>query len=112
MPRTKRTPGDLVFLAWLDRRAVGVAVCMTGFATFTAKPVINVHDLAVTADCRGRGIGRLLLEAVESKAPANQVAESDSGSERRQRSCPEAYRRFGFRDGGGDSATLFLAKPL
>ena len=41
---------------------------MTGFSTFTGKPLINIHDLTVTAGCRGRGIGRLLLKAVEAKA--------------------------------------------
>jgi GNAT superfamily N-acetyltransferase len=64
IPGLQQFPGTLVFLAWNDVRPVGVAVCFKGFSTFAAKPLVNVHDLAVLPAWRGRGVGRQLLRAV------------------------------------------------
>jgi ribosomal protein S18 acetylase RimI-like enzyme len=58
----------LVFLAYDGDVAVGIATCFVGFSTFHARPLINIHDLAVVAEQRGRGVGRELLAAVEAKA--------------------------------------------
>jgi ribosomal protein S18 acetylase RimI-like enzyme len=61
-------PTTLIFLAFVGERAVGIATCFGGFSTFAAKPLLNIHDLAVLAECRGHGIGRLLLDRVARKA--------------------------------------------
>lgn len=55
-----------VLLAVADERAVGLAICIEGFSTFACKPLLNIHDLAVTREFRGRGIGRMLLQEAES----------------------------------------------
>lgn len=66
----------IVFLAYEGGEAagivdaVGIAVCFVGFSTFAARTLINIHDLAVAPTHRGRGIGRMLMEAVERKARA------------------------------------------
>ncbi len=70
IPGLREHPTALVFLAYLEGRPVGVAVCFRGFSTFAAKPLVNVHDLAVLPECRGRGVGRGLLRAVEQWARA------------------------------------------
>ena len=61
-------PTTLIFLAYVDEDVVGIATCFVGFSTFTARPLINIHDLAVLPEYRGQGIGRFLLDAVESAA--------------------------------------------
>ena len=61
-------PTTLIFLAWKGEEPVGIAVCFRGFSTFAARPLINIHDLAVLPGHRGNGIGPRLLEAVERKA--------------------------------------------
>jgi len=61
-------PTTLIFLAYQEAEPVGIAVCFLGFSTFAARPLVNVHDLAVLPEYRGRGIGRKLLEAVEQSA--------------------------------------------
>ena len=61
-------PTSLIFLAWKGEEPVGIAVCFRGFSTFAARPLINIHDLAVLPGHRGNGIGPGLLEAVERKA--------------------------------------------
>ena len=58
------------WLAWDGERAVGILNAFTGFSTFAAQPLLNVHDLAVIPEYRGRGIARDLLAAAEAKARA------------------------------------------
>jgi ribosomal protein S18 acetylase RimI-like enzyme len=61
-------PGAFSLLARVDGEAAGIANCFTGFSTFAVRPLVNIHDLGVKAEYRGRGVGRALLEAVESEA--------------------------------------------
>jgi ribosomal protein S18 acetylase RimI-like enzyme len=68
IPGLKKHPTTLIFIAVVNREAVGIAVCFVGFSTFAARPLINVHDLAVLPGQRGSGVGRQLLAAVEEKA--------------------------------------------
>ncbi len=115
VPALLEQPGVLVLLAWLDERAVGLASCFFGFSTFAARPLLNVHDLAVLPELRGRGIGRALLAAAEEHARARgcvkltlEVLEDNVGAQR-------LYRAQGFRDyelGGVPRRTFFLTKPL
>jgi ribosomal protein S18 acetylase RimI-like enzyme len=51
-------------------RPVGLANCFTGFSTFAARPLVNVHDLVVSSGERGKGIGRALMQGVEAEARA------------------------------------------
>ncbi len=55
-------------LAFWDGIAVGLAVCVDGFSTFACMPLLNIHDLVVIPDFRGRGIARLMLGRVEEIA--------------------------------------------
>lgn len=64
----KSFSGTLVFLAKDDADFVGVANCFMGYSTFFAKPLINIHDLAVLPKARGKGVGTKLIEAVTKKA--------------------------------------------
>jgi ribosomal protein S18 acetylase RimI-like enzyme len=61
-------PGAFTLLAFDGDEAVGLANCFTGFSTFAARPLVNIHDLAVKPGRRGRGIGRALMQAVEDEA--------------------------------------------
>jgi predicted N-acetyltransferase YhbS len=49
---------------------MGIAICFVGFSTFLARPLINIHDLAVLPTYRGQGVGRRLLEQVATKGKA------------------------------------------
>ena len=59
-----------MFLALHKPKPVGIAVCFLGFSTFAARPLLNIHDLAVMPEYRGQGVGRQLLEHVEIKGRA------------------------------------------
>jgi ribosomal protein S18 acetylase RimI-like enzyme len=108
-------PTTLVLLAFDEATPVGVAVCFVGFSTFLARPLINIHDLAVIPDYRGRGIGQLLLEGVEAKGRelgcCKLTLEVREDNHRAQR----LYQRFGFGDASGELGKVrnwFLQKRL
>jgi ribosomal protein S18 acetylase RimI-like enzyme len=56
-------PGLHGLLAEHHGEAVGFATCLLGYSTFRARPLLNVHDIAVLPGWRGRGVGSRLLEA-------------------------------------------------
>lgn len=68
IPRLREQPGYVAFLAYSGERAVGLINCFQGFSTFAARPLLNIHDVAVHAEYRGNGVGRALLAAAETAA--------------------------------------------
>jgi ribosomal protein S18 acetylase RimI-like enzyme len=61
-------PGSYALLAEAQGQAVGFATCFLGYSTFQARPLLNVHDIAVLPAWRGRGIARQLLDATADLA--------------------------------------------
>ena len=68
IPGLRQHPTTVILLAYAGDEPIGIAVCFRGFSTFAARPLLNVHDLAVLPPYRGQGVGRQLLDAVERKA--------------------------------------------
>ncbi len=110
----REEPGALVLLALADERPVGVAVCFFGLSTFRAKRLLNIHDLAVLPQHRGKGVGRALLQAAEDEARGKGCCKLTLEVQESNQRAHMLYRRFGFQDFVvGDSApTRFLAKEL
>ena len=68
IPALQQHPTSLIFLAYIDGKAIGIATCFLGFSTFTAKQLIHIDDLAVLPEYRNQGVGRNLLAEIERKA--------------------------------------------
>lgn len=58
-------PQAFSILAFDGEQPVGLVNCIEGFSTFKCKPLINVHDVAVLASHRGRGIAEQMLALAE-----------------------------------------------
>jgi len=66
--RLVSTSGKQILLAVDGEKFIGVAVCFEAFSTVAGRPLLNIHDLAVTGACRGQGVGTMLLGAVAQRA--------------------------------------------
>jgi GNAT superfamily N-acetyltransferase len=114
VPALREHPTALVLLALADSGPIGVAVCFIGFSTFEARPLVNVHDLAVLPQHRGQGVGRALLAGVEQRARARGCCKLTLEVQDDNEPARRLYARFGFRDFvvGDSGTTRFLAKSL
>jgi GNAT superfamily N-acetyltransferase len=92
-------PTTLVFLAYVDGKAAGIATCFRGFSTFRARPVVNIHDLAVLPEHRGGGVGRRLLAAVEAEARALGCCKVTLEVQENNARARQVYERSGFAQG-------------
>src|SRR5689334_2594145 len=115
IPALREHPAAIVLLALHEQRPVGAATCFYGFSTFHARPLLNVHDLAVLPEFQSRGIGRALLAAVEERARARGCCKMTLEVREDNHRARKLYLERGFRDfelAGKTYPTLFLAKPL
>jgi GNAT superfamily N-acetyltransferase len=115
IPGLKQLPTTTIFLAYHQGLPIGIAVCFLGFSTFAARPLINIHDLAVLPQHRGNGVGRRLLEAVERKAQKLHCCKITLEVAENNHKAREIYRAAGFAqtvyapEAGG---ALFMSKKL
>jgi len=97
--------------AWFDAKeragypvigAIDDSGRLLGFATyaqFRDRPAYKYameHSVYVNRDCRGRGIGRLLLTAIIDRARAGDVHTLIAGIDAENAISIELHRRFGF----------------
>jgi ribosomal protein S18 acetylase RimI-like enzyme len=84
------------FIAWREGQPVGLINCIEAYSTFKARPLMNIHDIAVLPAHRGQGVGQALLAAAQAHALARGCCkltlEVLSGNTVAWRS----YERFGF----------------
>ena len=107
-------PSSLIFLAFDGDQPVGIANCFVGFSTFAARPLINIHDLAVIPEYRGKGIGERLINAVEEKAREMGCCKLTL-EVREDNPARRLYERTGFADfttGEEKVRTYFLEKKV
>ena len=60
----KSYPKIYIFLAFVNNKIAGGAVCFNTFSTFTTKDVLNIHDICVIKDFRGFGLGRDIMNSI------------------------------------------------
>lgn len=89
-------PGALTCLAYAGERPVGIVNALPGYSSFAAKPLLNIHDLSVVADCRGLGIAQLLLAEIESIARERSCCKVTLEVLEGNLSAQKAYQKFGF----------------
>ena len=106
-------PGTFVPIAWDGDLPVGIAICFLGFSTFAAKPLINIHDLAVVESHRGQGISVKLLDAIEQHAREIGCVKLTLEVLPNNDRARHVYRTFGFDDKPFAGQPLyFLSKTL
>ena len=92
-------PGLFSVLAFDDAQSglpVGLVNCVEGFSTFACQPLVNVHDVVVTASHRGQGVGELMLIKVEALARDRGACKLTLEVLEGNASAQKLYRRLGF----------------
>jgi ribosomal protein S18 acetylase RimI-like enzyme len=89
-------PTAIAWLAWCGNEPVGVLVGFLGFSTFAARPLLNIHDLAVLAMQRGQGVGGRLLAAAETYARERGCCALTLETRGDNVAAQRLYRRAGF----------------
>ncbi len=84
------------FIAWLDDQAVGLVNCIEAYSTFKARPLLNIHDIAVLPTHRGQGIGQALLAAAEAHARERGCCKLTLEVLTGNAVALRSYERFGF----------------
>jgi ribosomal protein S18 acetylase RimI-like enzyme len=92
-------PGAFSFMGFdadVQGRAMGLINCFLTYSTFKAKPIMNIHDIVVREDVRGKGLGQALLfqaqELAQEKGCCKLTLEVLSGNAL----AIKAYQNFGF----------------
>jgi ribosomal protein S18 acetylase RimI-like enzyme len=83
-------------LAFDGEQPVGLVNCIEGFSTFACKPLVNVHDVAVLASHRGRGVAEQMLalaqQIAQERGAVKMTLEVLSGNT----PAVTLYRRMGY----------------
>ena len=115
IPGLRKHPTTLILLAYVEGRPVGIATCFVGFSTFYARPLVNVHDLAILPEYRGQGIGRQLLNGVLDKAKQLGCCKVTLEVHETNRRAKQMYEAAGFAEGAArepGGRWLFYSRPL
>ena len=70
--------------------------CFEAFSTFACKPLVNIHDIAVSSEFRGKGISQKMLAVVEEIARKKGCCKITLEVLQGNRVAQNAYRKFGF----------------
>lgn len=87
-----------VLFALVDQQIVGLATCFINFSTFRAKSYINIHDLIIQNDFRGKGLGRRLLQQIESIAKERKYCKITLEVREDNTAAQRLYTKLGFKD--------------
>lgn len=108
--RGLKEAGGICFLAGEGTKFVGLAICLLSFSSFRAQPILNIHDIAVVPQQRGKGIGQKLLAAIDEEARRLSCCKITLEVRSDNALAMDLYRRSGFQ--GTEPETLFWSKEL
>jgi len=107
--------GAYSFIAYQSGMPVGLLNAFTGFSTFSAAPLINVHDVYVAPNARGQGVVDALFDAIENVAKDQQCCKLTLEVLEENGPAQSAYKRLGYKgydlgEAGGEA--LFWQKKI
>lgn len=110
-----RVPGAYSFIVRNGEEPIGLLNAFTGFSTFAARPLMNIHDVFVAPSARGTGVLQMLFDAIEQQAKALGCCKITLEVLEENHRAQAAYRRQGFAgyevgETGGEA--LFWQKKL
>jgi len=99
-----------VYFAVAGIKIIGLAVCFKGYSTFSAAPLINIHDLIITKKYRRKGAASALIKHIESQAIAAGCCKITLEVRADNGAALALYKREGF--GLGERPMFFMTKGV
>ena len=96
IPTLQRTNHALSLLAFVGDEPIGLLNAFETLSTFKAKPLINIHDIAVTENWRRKGVGRALILELENIARQRGCAKLTLEVLEKNLGAQVLYRELGF----------------
>lgn len=91
-----KRPYAFSLLSYVDGSLAGLVNCFESFSTFACKPLINIHDIVVSGEFRGRGISQKMLAMVEEIARKKGCCKITLEVLNGNTIAKDAYNKFGF----------------
>ncbi|MDF1546668.1 MAG: GNAT family N-acetyltransferase [Bacteroidales bacterium] len=103
-------PSKLILFAKINGQIIGLTNCFVNFGTFAAQPIINIHDIIVIQQHRGKGVGRALMNNIEKRANEIGCAKVTLEVREDNYNAQKLYKSLGF--GESEPKMLFWTKTL
>jgi GNAT superfamily N-acetyltransferase len=87
----------VLFIEYCDK-IIGLTTCFINFSTFRAKSYINVHDIFLEIQYRGKGFGRVLMKEVIAIARLRNYCKVNLEVREDNISAKTLYQSLGFHD--------------
>lgn len=110
-----KLPHAFSIIAYVAGQPVGLVNCFEAFSTFLCEPLINIHDVVVINEYRGRGVSQQMLDKVEEIAKSKGCCKITLEVLGNNEIAKAAYGKFGFSGYELDpkaGAALFWQKQL
>jgi len=92
----KKQSNVFTVLCYVNDCPAGIINCVEGFSTFSAKPLVNIHDVCVSKEYRSIGLSKLMFEKVEEIAISRGCCKLTLEVLEGNTVAQSAYRRIGF----------------
>lgn len=96
--RAQNEAGFGAFLAYVGGEAVGLLNFNRTFSTFSAAPILGIHDICVSSEFRRKGVASALLKQAEQEAIRLGCCKLTLEVLTKNTGAQAVYRSFGFGD--------------
>lgn len=91
-----KVPHAFSILCYVDDKPAGLANCFEAFSTFKCKPLINIHDITVKSNYRGKGISQKILDKIDHIAQEKGCCKITLEVLEGNKAAKNAYLKYGF----------------
>ena len=101
---------SFILFVSVEEVIVGMVTCFINFSTFKARHYLNIHDIIILKDYRGKGLGRKLLEKCISISMDRNYCKITLEVREDNYNAKQLYKNLGFNE--SEPVMHFWTKPL
>lgn len=106
----KNHPSKLILFATYKNEIAGLTNCFINFGTFAVAPFVNIHDVIINRNFRGKGLGKALMKGIIEKAKDLKCAKITLEVREDNTTAQNLYKSLGFDE--CESKMFFWSKYL